>query len=169
MYRSTLRSGVAAAFLFSLSILAGCGKEEAKKDDHHDDHKADAHAHAETGPHKGQLIEFGKEEYHGELVHDDAAHKVTIYLLDFAAVKSVAIADPELTVNLVVDGKPAQFKLPAVAQSDDPAGQSSRFELVNEAFCEALDDPKTTGRLNVTIAGKTYSGEVQHGDHGHAH
>lgn len=123
------------------------------------------HGHAEAGPHNGQLIELGNEEYHGEFLHDDAVHKITIYLLDGAAKKGVPIGDKELTLNVVVDGKPAQYKLAAVPQADDPAGQSSRYESVDQALCEALDDPKCKGRFNVTIAGKQFSGDIAPHDH----
>lgn len=171
MLRSLHRCGVICCGALLL-LATGCGdaaKKPAETTEHHegDGHKEGeaGHAHAEEGPHKGQLIELGKEEYHGELLHDDAAHKVTIYLLDGAAKKSVAIADKELTLNIVAEGKPSQFKLPAVPQSDDPAGQSSRFELTDHALCEALDAPKSQGRLNVTIAGKPFSGEIGHEAH----
>jgi hypothetical protein len=160
--------------LLGLTFAVGCGDAPKKPTDKAGHHEGDGHkdgeaghAHAEHGPHGGQLIELGKEEYHGELLHDDAAHKITIYLLDGAAKKSVAIADQELTLNIVVEGKPLQFKLQAAPQTDDPAGQSSRFELVDHALCEALDAPKSKGRLNVTIAGKPYSGEVGHEAHEH--
>lgn len=165
--------GVFACFVLLLA-QAGCWKPNAPGADapavvEHadDDHGHGDHGHPEEGPHHGSLIELGKEEYHAELVHDDAAHKVTIYLLDGAAKKSVAIADKEISANLVVAGKPQQFKLPAAPQTEDATGSSSRFELTNKEFCEALDDKQTTGRLNLTIAGKPYAGEITHGGHDH--
>jgi len=150
--------------LLSSALSIGCNDAATKPTKKPDQHAA--HAHADEGLHHGRLIELGNEEYHAELTHDDAAHRVTIYLLDGAVKKSVAIPERELTLNLVVDGKPLQFKLPAAPQADDPVGQSSRFELVEPALVEAIDAPKSTGRINVTIAGKQYSGEVSH--HGHA-
>lgn len=154
----------------SLSMAAGCGSEPSKPTTTMPDTEHTlAAGHPEEGPHHGELIELGKEEYHAEMIHDDVAHKVTIYLLDFAAVHSVAIAERELTINVAVAGKPQQFKLLAVPQADDAAGQSSRFELTDQALCEALDDPKTTGRLNVPIAGKSYSGDLNHAGHDHNH
>lgn len=160
-----------AALLAATFAFVGCYKEAGKPNPQEAAalRHEEGHGHAEEGPHKGSLIELGKEEYHAELVHDDAAHKVTIYLLDGAAQKPVGSADKELVVNLVVAGKPQQFKLPAAPQEGDAAGQASRFEVVDEAFCEALDAEKTTGRLNVTIAGKTFSGDVAHGGHDHDH
>ena len=171
--RSWVARFSSAALLAATFAFAGCYKEAGKPNPQEAAALRPEAGHAEEGPHQGSLIELGKEEYHAELVHDDAAHKVTIYLLDGAAQKPVGSADKELVVNLVVAGKPQQFKLPAAPQDGDAAGQASRFEVVDEAFCEALDAEKTTGRVNVTIAGKTFSGDVAHGghdhDHGHGH
>jgi hypothetical protein len=171
MRRAALACG-GAFLLAGITLTTGCGGDSPKKSaEHHegDGHKAgeEGHGHAEVGPHQGQLIELGKEEYHGEMLHDDAAHKITIYLLDGEAKQSVPIGDKELTLNLAVDGKPSQYKLPAVPQAGDPAGQTSRYELVDQALCDALDDPKCKGRFNVTIDGKPFSGEITHHDHDH--
>ncbi|WP_425614230.1 hypothetical protein NA78x_004094 [Anatilimnocola sp. NA78] len=125
-------------------------------------------AHAEEGPHKGHLIELGEEEFHAELIHDDAAKSVVIYLLGADAKTAVSIPDAEIMLNLVVAGEPMQAKLTAEKQPGDPEGQASKFTIVDEKILEALEAPKTTGRLNVTIGGKSYSGNVEHeGDHGH--
>jgi hypothetical protein len=155
--------------LAGLAIVAGCNSEANKTSTGSADSHAgeQAHNHPEKGPHNGDLIELGKEEYHAELIHDDATHKVTIYLLDWAAIKPVAIAEKELKFNVVTADKPLQFVMPASPQAGDPSGQSSRFELTDEKLCEALDDPKTKARLNVTIAGKPFSGEVTAHDHAH--
>lgn len=129
------------------------------------------HDHPSTGPHKGSLIELGDEEYHAELLHDDAAHKVTIYLLDSKATGKATSSEAKIALNFVVDGKPQQFMLPAAPQADDAAGAASKFELVDEALCTALDAPKNAGKLNVTIGGKQYTGALAGDahDHGHKH
>ncbi len=131
----------------------------------HDAKKGDRHAHAEEGPHHGHLIELGQEEYHMELTHDEATKTVSIYLLDGSAKQAVPIPDPEITLNLVVNGKPRQAKLGATPQIGDPAGQSSRFSAVDEELLEALESPKTKGRINVTIKDKSYVGEIVHDAH----
>ena len=87
--------------------------------------KADAHEHAEVGPHKGALIELGEEEYHAEFVLDEKTHTVSIYLMDGAVKNYVAIPAKEITVTLKHDGKPESFKLKAKPQKTDPAGMSS--------------------------------------------
>lgn len=145
------------------------GTSEHTEGDGHDrgekGHDEAAHAHPSKGPHHGHLIELGQGEYHAELTHDDATKTVTVYLLDKEAKASVAIADAEIALNLVVDGQPLQAKLAANPQEGDPSGQSSRFTITDEVVLEAHDAPRTTGRLNVTIAGKAYTGSVEHHEH----
>ena len=141
-----------------------------KKDghDHDDDHAG--HGHPSKGPHHGSLIELGDHEYHAELLHDDATKAVTIYILDKSAKKEFAIAGDSVTLNLVVDKKPMQFKLATKLGEGDTEGKSSRFEIVDEKLVEALHGKTTSGRLNVTIKDKPYVGKIEHHnheDHGH--
>ena len=133
-------------------------------------HTEGAHAkveHSEEGPHHGQLIELGQEEYHAELAIDDAAKTVTIYLFDASVKTSVSVSDPDITLNLVVNGAPQQFKVAASPQPGDSTGQSSRFSTNDEKVLEALEAPKTIVQFNLTIAGKTYAGKIEHLEHHH--
>ena len=176
--------------LLSLSVagslaLVGCGASTAPKaspqaghDDHadHDDHAhgADEHAghdHPTEGPHHGSLIELGNEDYHAELVHDDAAGSVTIYLLDSAVKNAVPIEATELLINMTHDGEAEQFTLAASPDAGDPAGKSSRFVSTDAHLGEDLDHEGAEAKLVVTIAGKQYRGDIHHDhDHeGHAH
>ena len=88
-------------------------------------------AHPTEGPHQGQLIELGREEYHAELTHDDEVKKVTVYLLDKAGKTAVTSVDAELALNRVVEGKPLQAKLVAEPQEGDIYVQSSRYAIVD--------------------------------------
>ena len=152
------------------TLCGGCSAKVDTGGHAANEHTAPAPAdHPERGPHQGRLIELGREEYHAELLHDDASHRVTIYLLDAAARRPTAVSEPEVLVNLVVEGTPRQFKLPAAPQPGDPSGSSSRFEFVSEALCQALDQATTTGRLSATIAGRPYSGDLAHAAHDHDH
>lgn len=162
---------VAALVCCPVLLLSGCGgtSQPAPAGGTAASGHAEEHAHPETGPHQGDLIELGDEEYHAELIHDDATKTVILYLLGKDAKTAVSIADPQIDLNLAVDGKPLQVKLTAAPQEGDPAGQASKFTVVDEAALTALEAPKTTGRLNVTIAGKTYSGSISHEAHGHKH
>ena len=130
---------------------------------------AHAHAHPSEGPHHGSLIELGREDYHAELVHDHAANMVTIYILDGAAKDAVSIDDKQLTLNLLVGGKPQQFQLAARPQSTDPEGKCSAFACTSEPMCKALDATGTTGRLNVEVVGKMFVGKFGGHSHNHGH
>lgn len=127
------------------------------------------HRHPTEGPHHGRLIELGREDYHAEIVHDHGTNAVTIYLLDADAKQPVPIDAKQLTLNLVVAGKPRQFPLAAVPQPADPQGKSSAFGATSEPLTEALDARETTGRLNVLIGGRVFVGTVGGRAHDHPH
>ncbi len=173
--KKILRRDVAVSLAIALSLVAvgGCYKpnEQAGKPGGSSAKPAQSHGHdhPSTGPHKGSLIELGDEEYHAELLHDDAAHKVTIYLLDSKATGKATSSEAKIALNFVVDGKPQQFMLAAVPDAGDAAGSASKFEAVDEALCTALDAPKSAGKLNVTIGGKQYTGAIAADGHGHDH
>ena len=122
----------------------------------------DTHSHPAEGPHHGALIELGSDEYHAELVH--AKQSVTIYLLDGAANKQVPVVATEITINTKHNGQPAQFKLAASPDQDDPAGQSSRFVSSDTDLADHLDEHDAEPRIVVMIKGKSYRGELAH-DH----
>ncbi|MBI1246736.1 hypothetical protein GC197_02685 [bacterium] len=149
--------------------LSGCnsaapagGDEHAHSEDDGHDH-GDEHAHPTEGPHHGALIELGNEEYHGELVHNEETGKVTVYLLDSAGKTPVAIASPDITINLKHGGEASQFKLAAVGASD---GKASEFSSDEPAMAEALDAEGAEGQLVVTINDKQFRGSIAH-DHDH--
>jgi len=162
--------------LFSVAVcfaLVGCGSStEAPKNsshedhDEHDDHDGhedgDEHGHPSEGPHHGSLIELGIEEYHAELVHDEASGSVTIYVLDSAAKNAVPIEATEVRVNLSHDGEAEQFTLAASPDAGDPVGKSSRFVSTEEELAEDLDYEGTEAKLVITIGGKQYRGAIEH-------
>ncbi len=127
--------------------------------------------HPSEGPHHGGLIELGKEEYHAELVHDEDAGQVAIYVLDGSAKTAVPIEAKEVTINVQHDGKPEQFSLAAKPDKNDPEGKSSRFVSEDAELIEHLDEEGATARLVLKINGKSYNGKVTHShDHaGHNH
>jgi len=164
-----LSSILVIAGILHLPLYAGCEKPGVKPVAHSEpaaggDQHVEA-GHPKKGPHGGQLIELGNEEYHAELVHDEKAHRITIYVLDSAGKQSVPTAPEPVSINLLASGKPAQFSLPSVRQESDPAGKSSRFEVVDEKLCEAMDGENAKARLNITIAGKAFVGSMEHHDH----
>lgn len=127
------------------------------------------HAHPSEGPHHGDLVELGNEEFHAEVVHGEGG-SVSVYVLDSAAKVSVPIDATELTINITHDGNAEQFKLPADRDAADPEGKSSRFSLKDEGLAKDLDSHDASARLVVMINGKSYSGKIAHAhdaDHEH--
>ena len=151
-------------------IVAGCSNEgstdpeSAGPPNTMDDHAG--HAHPTEGPHHGDLIELGNEEYHAEFLHDEDAGTVTIYVLDGAATKQVPIDATDVTINAKHDGQPEQFKLAASPDANDPPGKSSRFVSDDEELAHHLDEDGADPRLVLTINGKSYRGVITH-DHDH--
>ncbi len=158
-------------YLFVLSAVllsAGCNSktETAPAIDMQPATEA-SHSHASQGPHHGTLIELGNEQYHAELVHDDQV--ITIFLLDGSATKANPIASTDVAINLVHDGQPTQFKIPASPEENDPAGKSSRFTLQDPKLVEELEHDHAAAKLSVIIDGKAYRGEIYHDHNGHDH
>lgn len=151
--------------ILSASLLwtAGCGKSDQGSTKPVAPAAAGADAHPSEGPHHGGLIELGNEEYHAELVHDDAAGSVTIYILDSAAKQAVPIDAAELKINLSHDGNAEQFALTASPDTNDPAGKSSRFTSTDAELAEELDH-EGAAQLVVTINGKQFRGDIVHDD-----
>ncbi|MAC56161.1 MAG: hypothetical protein CME31_26775 [Gimesia sp.] len=165
---------------FLIIIFVGCTSESNKSEisDVPDLPPAtvdtDAHNHPSEGPHHGHLIELGKEEYHAEFVHNEKNGTVTIYILDGTAKKVVPIDAKEIVINLKHDGRGEQFKLAALPDEGDPVGQSSRFVSKDKELNEDLHAKDADARLALRIAGKSYSGKIEHdhhehGDHDHKH
>ena len=124
--------------------------------------------HHDKGPHQGQLVELGEEEFHAELVHDAKEGTVTIYLLAADAKTDVGTDAKDVVINAKVKGKGVQFKLPAARQKLDKPGLSSRFALKSKELSTLVDDPHANAAVRVTINGKSFNGKLEH-DHDHDH
>ncbi len=163
------------AALVALSVtLAGCVEDSTSSTDTATsvstlppDTVEIPHDHPSDGPHHGVLIELGAEEYHAELVHDEDAGAVTVYILDGAAREAVSIDASEITINIKHDGNGEQFKLTASADAGDSDGTSSRFVSSDEHLSEDLHLEDANATLVLSIDGKAYRGDIQH-DHDHA-
>lgn len=132
--------------------------------------KDGGHSHAAKGPHKGALIELGEEEYHGEIVLDEKADSVTIYLLGSNAKDAVPIEASDVVINLKHGDKPEQFKLKASPLKTDPKGKSSCFVVKDHDLIHDLHHANAQPRLRVKIAGKSFVGKIEIGhDHDHEH
>ncbi len=126
-----------------------------------DDQPAAEHDHPTQGPHAGELVELGNEEFHAEIVHGSGG-EVAIYILDSKAAQPVLIHAQEITINLSHDGRAEQFKLLASPDTSDPAGQSSRFTIVDGELGRDLREQDVAAKLVVSILGKSYTGKIVH-------
>jgi hypothetical protein len=172
---STTRSLIV---LVAIAGFNGCGKKPAAPeagDGHADEHGHDhgAHDHAAEGPHGGHIIELGTEDHHAELTHDEASHKVGVYLLGGDAKTAAPIEAASVIINVAVDGTPTQYTLPAAPQQGESAGKASYFELVSEPLCKIVcgesESKNTTARLSITIDNKPYVGIIETQPHEHEH
>ncbi len=149
---------------------ATAGEEHHEGDGHDhggDGHDHGGHDHPSHGPHDGDLVELGSEEYHAEVVHNHDAGSVTIYILDSAAKKTVPIEVKQIVVNLKHEGKGEQFTLAASPDAADAEGTSSRFVSTDKKFAEELDHNHGDATLVVSIKGKQYRGKISHDHEGH--
>jgi len=125
------------------------------------------HVHAAHGPHHGELLEIGHEEYHAEVVIDEARHSLALYLLDSQVKSYVAIDAPFVGLNLKMAGKPVQLKLKPVPQDIDKPGFASRFVLESPELLKALHGGQADARIALKIGAKAYSIKLVH-THDHA-
>ena len=120
---------------------------DAKGHDHDSHHSG--HTHYGTGPHGGSLIELGGDDYHAEFVLDHDAHAIRIFLLKSDAKTPLLTKSVEATITLDKDQK---LSLKATPLEGEAAGESSRFELVDDAFVHKLvDSGYLHGDLSIQI------------------
>lgn len=165
------RLDISAAFviLLAVGLVTGCGEPGTNgggtgSDPHKsaDDHDGHDHDSEHEGPHGGHVIELGRNhEYHAEVVEDENASSVTVYILD-KDLKELAISEPSIAMNLVVDGKARTFELSAKYGAD---GKSSCFVSRGAEVFEALHKHEASGKLRVTINGSPHIGQVEHHHH----
>lgn len=137
----------------SVALFAGCSSRPTEG--------GGPEEHTEEGPHGGPLAELGAEEYHAELVQEADEKKATVYILDKAGEKAVAIDEKtEVTLAFQKDDKPVTVKLEAEKQDGDPEGQVTAFSKVDDNFSDDLDPDEVEVRLE--IKGKPYKGKFSH-------
>ena len=154
------------------SSATGNGHDHDDDHDHGEEH-GDEHGDEHKGPHGGHVIDLGRNhEYHAEIVEDEGARTIAVYVLD-GDLKELAIDQPSIVMNLMVDGQAKSFELTSAAASQ---GGASRFDAADDALFVALHEHEASGKLRVTINDTPYTGEVEHhhdhdgdDDHGHQH
>ena len=163
---SLLVAAVAVSFSGCNQASPTADKDTGKNGHEGHDH---AHDHAHEGPHGGHLIELGEEEYHGEWTHDESG-KITVYILDGAAKKTVPIAAEKVTIDVKVGDNPKSFDLMAVNRTTGDMPTAFQFETVDKSLLGGLEaaGEGVEASLKVDINGKPFVGKIEH-DHGHDH
>ncbi len=157
--------------LVCLCAASGCGgpkpdgdkkssgqtPKEAKAADEH------GHDHDRPGPHGGRVLVLGADAFHAELVHDQDAHKVTVFLAEANSGKPVAADAPGVSIQLLQGGDFVSYTL-APAEGGGPG----EYSLASGPLCDALahgEDVK--GRIRAAIGGEQVSGEIEGCGHEH--
>lgn len=139
-----------ALALLAAAALAACSSDQDPETGA--PHQDGGHGH-EHGPHGGHVLELGMEHLaHLEVLHDEAAGTLTVYVLG-----------PDARTPLAADAPP-ELKLataagPRVLAMTDADGTGTAFAATDEAL---RGEP--TGRISVTVQGKAYNPDLVH-DH----
>lgn len=181
--RSWATASVVATVVWS--ALAGCAPESSDSGDAgshphagsdadpHRGDEGDGHADAPVGPHGGHLVRLGDGEYHGEWLHDDKTHTVTVILLDDQGEAEVAVPASEVRIDIAVGERHQSYALSAVNATDEDIPKASRFETVSDELLVHLNvGAGVTATLTVDVDGKLYMGRIEHhehDDHDHHH
>lgn len=157
------------------SSTGGSGTTDSHDHDGHDHTGHDhAHDHAHHGPHGGDIMAIGEEQYHAEWTHDEEG-KITFYILDAEAKKEVPIAAEKVTIDVKIGDKdPITYELLAVNPSADEK-KTSQFEITDKELLGVIEgltpEAKVSATLNVDINGTPFSQKIEKEahDHDHAH
>jgi len=140
----------AAAFL-----AAGCSKS------HDHEKKSTGSGHVHIAPHGGTLVEIGDHVYNLELVRDNAAGKLTAYVLDAHAENFVRIVASSFQLIAMPGGQYTPLVMKAVANpaTGETVGDTSQFEVQADWLKEA---PDFSGIFTIEIKGMTFAQVAYH-------
>jgi len=161
IYRILGSTLISAGLLF----WSGCGLNGEHACCDHDHYQAcadDSHSH--IGPNGGRLIVLGDEDYHAEFVIDHAKGEVIIRILDGTGREPVGIEQRTITLNFKSQGRPHQIELVA---ANCPEGQASKSSCFSGTSDLLRGECELTGRLNLVIGGKPYTGRIAHHESDH--
>src|SRR5687768_16805338 len=117
----------------SIVVVSGCGKKSATGHSHA--------AYEHRAPHGGTLVELGEHAYTVELVRDDAAGRLTAYVLDGHAENFVRLKAPAIELIAMPGGTLTRVSLQAVANpaTGETVGDTSQFAAQAEWLKTAAD------------------------------
>jgi len=137
------------------STTSNSASNEAKDKDKDKKDKDKKEEHAEAGPHKGAIVEWGEEEFHVEYTSDKDGN-VTVYILG----KDVKTATPIKADKIQLSNKDPKFdlELKAAPEKSDPMGKSSTFK---GKLPDAAKGKKLSGTISGEVDGKPYAGDLK--------
>ena len=165
----------------ALVAVAGCASgdsgytevdpSEPEVADHDHGHEHHDHDHAHDGPHGGTLVELGSEDIHAELVVDESAKRIDVYVLGADAETASPVESAEVSLNFRHGDEVESFTLSAAPQDGDPEGQASVFSTSSEEAFDELHEHTEGATLKIKVGEKIYIGGAihshEHGDHEH--
>ena len=173
LLRRSFELALTAAFAL---VLGGCTDSnseftEVSHDESevgHEDHSD--HGHGAHGPNGGEIVEVGNEEFHAEVVVDEATHRIDVFVLGSDAKTAKPIDATEISLSFKHGDEVEDFKLAAAALDGESEGQSSKFTLTSEELFEELHEHSEGATLSFSAGGESLSGTVTHShDHGDEH
>jgi len=158
---------------FGLALFAGCSAQSDSRTFDDKDSAASAegeHAH-EHGPNGGHILEVGEEQYHVEVVFDEAGRTLTAYILGPDAKTAVPIAAKEIDFDLEIADKEHEIPLAAKPLEGEKDGKSSRFVAEGKAIPDSIKkEADLNGHFHLDIGENHFHVDLKHGEHaGHDH
>jgi len=137
--------------LLSAVLVSGCGARTVSTSPVAKGHR---HAHPEHGPHGGFLIEWGDEEYHGELVVNRADKEAVVYILDESATKAPDLQPSDITdLILVLKSSQPPAVIPLIHDPFRTSEQGIAFVGRHDALA---GEGRLRGELSGKVKGKPY-------------
>ncbi len=176
-----MKRSLSAVFLTLLALIAfGCqpaAKPEpstpsapapAAASEKHSDDDGHAHGHShDVGPQGGILAVLGQHQFHAEAIADEKTGAVKVFVYD-GTNQAVKIDAKELTINLMVDDKPAKYTL--LVDHDGSDGKPAVFAITDAHLAEHLCDGwKGDAKVSIDIAGAPCVGNFAQPKHKHEH
>lgn len=154
LHRAILRS--LAALL--LPLAGSCGENsQVRPEPSTATSHGHAHGHSHVAPHGGTVVVLGNETYHVELVHDRAAGRLTLFVLDGHMENFIRLPVVSLELTCVAGGTERTLALGAVAQAatGETVGDTSQF--AGQAEWLRTSEPITGKIRTITIRGTDFT------------
>jgi len=147
--------------IVAFALVAGCGDgPQSARNPSASTPLDHGHGHSHVAPHGGAVVVLGDEAYHLELVHDRAAGRLTLYVLDGHMENFIRLPVPSLELTCTIDGDERPLPLAAVAQAATGESVGNTSQFAGEAEWLKTTD-RFTGVLEaLEIQGTVFAGQA---------